>query len=245
MGLYIRVQVGFSFLRCSKNILNLFVTNYYSTINLCIIVLILNQILNLLPAMNKDQDLIRLASLARGDESVFSEIYRDYSDGLFKYISRILSDEDDAVDVIQETFIAFWELRGKMENVKSIKAYLFVMAKNLAFKRFRERIKQVALEDKLVEYYGDTDKSTEHTINERLLSSLIDQEINKLPVKRREVFVMSRKQHLSHKEIAEKLNISDQTVRKQIQHSLKTLRLKIDDDNLLFLKLIFMLPFIW
>lgn len=191
--------------------------------------------------MSKDH--IRLAKLACGDESVFSDIYKDYSDGLFKYVSRILNDEDDVVDIIQETFIAFWEFRLKLEEVRSIKAYLFVMAKNLAFKRLREYLKQETLQDKLIEYYGDTDISTEYKINERMLADLIEEEINKLPEKRREVFVLSRKEHLSHKEIAEKLNISDQTVKKQIQYSLKVLKHRIYAEYIFTLLFILLFSF--
>src|SRR5690606_17291029 len=67
-------------------------------------------------------------------------------------------------------------------------------------------------------------------IDARALSSLIDAEIEKLPEKMRQVFVLSRKENLSYKEIAERLKISDQTVKKQISNSLKYLRLKIDDE---------------
>lgn len=188
--------------------------------------------------MNKDLKLI-LTPLSEEDESVFSDTYKQYWQMLFRYVIRILPDEDDVADVVQETFVIFWEMRGKLDKIKSIKAYLLIIARNIAFKLLRERLKQSAVEDRLVEYYGDTDISTEQAIHERVLSGIIDAEINKLPEKMRNVFVLSRKEHLSYKEIAERLNISDQTVKKQIHNSLKCLRLKLDAEYISYLTLLF------
>lgn len=188
--------------------------------------------------MAKERDRIRLQQLIVGDESAFSEVYNAYWESLFKYVIRILPDEDEAADVIQETFTTFWELRDRLGKVKSIKAYLFIMARNLAFRRFRNKLKQFEMEDRLVAFYGTTDEGTERDIDARALSHLIDAEIDKLPEKMRQVFVLSRKENLSYKEIAERLKISDETVKKQISNSLKYLRLKIDDEYIPYLALL-------
>lgn len=188
--------------------------------------------------MTKEKDRIRLKQLMVADESAFSEIYREYWESLFKYVIRILPDEDDVADIVQETFITFWELRGNLEQVKSIKAYLFIMARNLAFRRFRHHLRQFEMENRLIAFYGKVDEGMEQDIDARALSSLIDAEIEKLPEKMRQVFVLSRKENLSYKEIAERLQISDQTVKKQISNSLKYLRLKIDDEYIPYLMLL-------
>src|SRR5690606_22896985 len=164
--------------------------------------------------MMKEKDRIRLKQLMVADESVFSELYHEYWESLFKYVIRILPDQDEVADVVQETFITFWELRSKLEQIKSIKAYLFIMARNIAFRRFRHRLKQFEVENQLVAFYGHADERTVQDIDARALSSLIDAEIEKLPEKMRQVFVLSRKENLSYKEIAERLKISDQTVKK-------------------------------
>jgi len=69
---------------------------------------------------------------------------------------------------------------------------------------------------------------TDHLIRERILMEIIEEGIAEMPQRMREVFEMSRKQHLSHKEIAEQLNISEDTVRKHIQNGLKILRPKLE-----------------
>jgi len=188
--------------------------------------------------MAKERDHIRLHQLLSGDEHAFSALYNQYWEALFKYVMRILPDQDEAADVLQETFVAFWELRSTLTKVKSIKAYLFVMARNFAFKRFREKLKRTEIVDKLVMFYGEPIESAEEALGAKELTNLLDAEIDKLPQRMREVFLLSRKEHLSYKEIAERLQISDLTVKKQINNALKNLRLKIDEDYIPYLILL-------
>lgn len=191
--------------------------------------------------MSKNKDQIFADQFIAGDETVFSEIYDEYWESLFKYVIRILPDQDDVADIIQETFISFWELRANIHSIRSIKGYLFVLARNLAFKRFRETARKSEIENRLVEFYAEADLCNEQNFELKELSDLINAEIEKLPEKMKEVFVLSRKHHLSYKEIAERLNISDQTVKKQIYNSLKSLRTKMDDEYIPYLCILFIL----
>ncbi len=185
--------------------------------------------------MSAKKEVLHSEKFERNSEVAFSAVYDAYWERLFRYVIRILPDEQDVADVVQETFIAFWESMGGLGKVKSIKAYLFVIARNLAFQRFREQLKQTAVENKLVDYYARFDDSTLTAMHTKELSDLIDAEVEKLPERMREVFTLSRKEHLSYKEIAERLKISDQTVKKQISKSLKYLRLKIDEEYIPYL----------
>ena len=175
------------------------------------------------------------------DEEMFSDLYDRYWERLFQYVIRILPDEDDVADVLQETFVTFWELRAQLGQVKSVKAYLFVMARNFAFKRFRERAKEVAVADRLVAFYGEVDENTAKSIYGKELNEWFEREVKRLPHRMREVFLLSRKEHLSYKEIAERLNISDQTVKKQINKSLKLLRLKLDEEYIPYLLILLLI----
>lgn len=190
--------------------------------------------------MSKNKDQIFADRFVAGDEAVFSEIYDEYWAAMFKYVIRILPDEEDVADVIQETFITFWELRTSI-HIRSIKGYLFVLARNLAFKRFKESIRKSEVEHRLVEFYAGEDLCNEQNFELKELADLLNAEIDKLPSKMKEVFVLSRKHHLSYKEIAERLNISDQTVKKQIYNSLKSLRTKMDDEYIPYLCVLLLL----
>ncbi|WP_257669920.1 RNA polymerase sigma factor [Parapedobacter tibetensis] len=186
----------------------------------------------------KSENTHRIRNLDTKSESSFSAIYDAYWERLFRFVIRILPDEDDVADVVQETFITFWEARTRLEHIKSVKSYLFVIARNLAFRRFREQLKYGDAANRLIDQYTEGADSTLATIHTRELSAIIDAEVEKLPERMREVFVLSRKEHLSYKEIAERLNISDQTVKKQISKSLRYLRLKLDVDYIPYLAIL-------
>ncbi|MFC6100015.1 RNA polymerase sigma factor [Olivibacter domesticus] len=188
--------------------------------------------------MGKIQDSECIRQLQEGNESAFTAIYEQYWASLFKYVIRILPEEDEVADVVQETFVTFWELRNRLAKVRSIKAYLFIMARNLAFRRFRENLRQETAGEHLVEFYANTEVSMELTIELKDLADLIDAEIGRLPEKMREVFVLSRKEHLSYQEIAERLEISDETVKKQISRALKYLRVRMDKSYIPYLTIL-------
>ncbi|MNY42681.1 RNA polymerase sigma factor [compost metagenome] len=69
--------------------------------------------------------------------------------------------------------------------------------------------------------------TTDNLLREKELIHLIEKEVSLLPPKMREVFELSRKEHLSHKEIAGRLNISDKTVKKQMNNAIKILKVKL------------------
>ncbi|PPL03403.1 RNA polymerase sigma factor [Parapedobacter indicus] len=192
-------------------------------------------------SLGRNQDRSRSGEAA--DEQLFSDIYDHYWERLFRYVIRILPDEDDVADVLQETFVTFWELRNQLERVKSVKSYLFTIARNLAFKRFRERAKEADFADRLVRHYGEADESTAESLYGKELNEWFDREVERLPERMREVVVLSRKEQLSYKEIAERLNISDQTVKKQISKSLKLLRLKLDEEYIPYLMLLLFIDY--
>ncbi len=177
------------------------------------------------------------------DEQLFSDIYDRYWERLFRYVIRILPDEDDVADILQESFVTFWEMRGRLEHVKSVKSYLFMIARNFAFKRFRERAKETDIVERLVKHHGEMHESTTESLYGKELNEWFDREMGRLPERMREVFVLSRKEHLSYKEIAERLNISDQTVKKQISKSLKLLRLKLDEEYIPYLMLVLFIDY--
>lgn len=163
-----------------------------------------------------------------GDELAFAEIYERYWGLLFHHILKMTKDKDETRDLIQDLFTNFWI---NIENIKSgtnIGAFLYVSARN--------KVINLIKHDKIKESYLSTLSTFytnhQHTVLEQLsakdLSIAIEKEIQNLPCKMREVFELSRKHYLSHKEIAEKLSISDKTVKKQINNAIKILRFKLN-----------------
>jgi len=173
-----------------------------------------------------DQELTVL--LKQGDRLAFSEIYSRHWHNLFLHAYKMLDNEDEAKDVIQELFISLWSKAADLRIKTNLKAYLYVSARNRVINHIR---KHRISDDFLTMIAGEMEEADDYTvqtIEERDLVALIDQEINLLPPRMKAVFEMSRKEFLSNKEIAARLGTSEETVKKQISNSIRTLKLKLN-----------------
>ncbi|RKE56984.1 RNA polymerase sigma-70 factor [Sphingobacterium detergens] len=159
-----------------------------------------------------------------------SALYHQYWESLFKQMMRILLDEDEAADVVQQTFLDLLEMKEKIPEIKSVKSFLFIMGRNLAFKKLRRKLVNDTYRDFYASQYKEASSLIEEWIVFKELDDLIEKEIGKLPNKMKEIFILSRHAEMSYSEIAKKLNISDKTVKKQISNALKLIRLKVDKD---------------
>lgn len=172
-----------------------------------------------------DKDLIKC--LSEGDERAFAEIYSRYKTILFLHARRMLNEDEQARDAVQEIFTTLWSKKGELQINTSLKSYLFSAVKHkvlnvLVHQKHVEKHMQVMLG-----VYNLGTESTDLLIQEKELGKLIEAEIQALPARMREVFVLSRKEELSNREIAQKMNIAEETVKKQIGYALKILRLRI------------------
>jgi len=185
--------------------------------------------------MSITHDTIVAQLLRQGDEKAFSILYDTLWESLFSYVIRVLQDREDSMDIVQETFIDLWQQRKALTNVSSIRSYIFSMARYKALRYIRLNIEKRDYLSSLAKFFDEYEKSSEAKLFTEELQGIIDAEVANLPQKMREVFFLSREKNLSYKEIAEQLNISDKTVKKQISNSLKILRLKLNDHNYLTL----------
>lgn len=172
-----------------------------------------------------DQYLVEL--LRANDSEAFSILYDKYWDKLYSIAFNRLQDRFEAEEVVQDIYTRLWKNREKLVIETEFSRYLSGAVKleiiNRLAKRARvlERVGQVAQRMYLVNDYDIHDR-----IDLQRLLNDVDQTIQALPKKCRIVFVMSRKEHLSHGAIAERLQISEKTVQKHITFALRTLREK-------------------
>jgi len=179
----------------------------------------------------KKTDLSNLADAAlislvkQGDREAFEVLYDRYSIKLYRQAYAILDDEEEAKDIVQELFVNLWNNVANIHSdVQSIQGYLYISNKNRIFKKLqRFKLKQ-AHQDYLSHAFQEATASSDVFLEAKEMKSKLDQQIAKLPAKMREIFLLSRDQHMSHKEIAEKLQISDKTVKKQINNALNIIR---------------------
>ena len=163
--------------------------------------------------------------LKSGDREAYTEIYGRYIFVLLNHAYNKTRSREEAKDTVHEVFVTLWAKRESLQ-VDNLAGYLFRSVRNVILNQVAHK----AVQDKYLlsmEQFAASQEIPDHLIREKQLMAIIEQEIAALPPKMREVFELSRKKHLSHKEIAEMLHISEQTVSKQVTNALKILRVKL------------------
>ncbi|MCW3464890.1 RNA polymerase sigma factor [Chitinophaga nivalis] len=165
--------------------------------------------------------------LAADSELAFAEIYRRYSRLLFGYACKKLQDPEEAKDIVQEIFVQLWNKRNTYSMQTSLAGYLYRSVRNRALDLFAHKKVADQYLTSLQHFLDQDNILTDHLVREKEITLLIEKEIAALPPKMREVFELSRKAHLSHREIADRLHISEQTVTKQVKKALKLLKVRL------------------
>ena len=174
------------------------------------------------------------------DETAFKIIYQRYRYRVYEYAKKWLTDTDEIEDVTSETFIKLWHRRKRLESYENIVGFLFLTVKNACLDILRHKKmkseKEVDIQNQINQYHDFSLME----IKEDFLK-LIYAEVEKLPLKMKEVFLLSFEEGLKPNVIAQLLNISVQTVSNQKSSALKILKQVLSDKPALIL--LFMLHF--
>ena len=170
-----------------------------------------------------------LVVLLREDNShSYTEIFERYNSVLLRHAFRLLSNDEEAYDVVQDVFLQLWQKRNEINITSSLSSYLFTAVKNRIFKLFAHQKVVIRYAESISAFMIEGYNLVEDALLEKELSELIKKEIEALPPRMREVFLLNKKEELSYKEIAERLKITDQTAKQQVYKALKILKPKID-----------------
>ncbi len=172
-----------------------------------------------------DTELVAL--LKEGDQPAYTVIYHKYFDSLYLHVCQRLGNAEEAKDIIHELFAQLWNKRDHLQIKSSLSGYLHTAVRNRVLDYIAHQQTESRYVESLQGYLQQGYYLTDHLIREKQLNALIDQGINELPPKMKIIFELSRKEVLSNKEIAQKLGLSEQTVKKQIHYALKILRGKL------------------
>lgn len=164
-----------------------------------------------------------LCLLQEGDEKSLEVIVLRYWEALYIVAFKILNDRHSCEDVIQEIFIKIWQNREKLKVSYSLKAYLFAATRYEVYRQIKLHIqKQDRLE---LGYFNSIEKYNPHNELEYIeLLSSVERIVDSLPERCREIYLLSREEQLSHKEISLRLKISTKTVENHITIALGRLR---------------------
>ncbi|RXK86504.1 RNA polymerase sigma-70 factor [Filimonas effusa] len=185
-------------------------------------------------------DKVLLDRLSGGDEGALNDIYLLYWEGLFLSAFNVLKDKAACEDILQDLFLQLWQKRNQIQINSSLSAYLYTAVRYNVFRHIRTgKVRN--------ELFMHIDERVEGLVTEQMvaaeereLNQKVAQAVAALPEKCREVYILSREEELSHKEIASKLNISTKTVENQITIALKRVRSSLNTLSivvLLFLSL--------
>jgi RNA polymerase sigma-70 factor (family 1) len=164
---------------------------------------------------------------AKDEQKAFRELYDKYWEPLYKNALYRLGSDADAQDMVQEVFIGLWRNKNSIQNIGSLSAYLFTALKYTIIKRIYRQAKKGIMVPLSVEELEHVELTTEELLQYKELQSVIANEVANLPTRMQQVYHLSRNELLSTKEIAQRLNLSEQTVKNTLSAALKRLREKL------------------
>ncbi|HDS06121.1 MAG TPA: RNA polymerase sigma-70 factor [Bacteroides sp.] len=172
-----------------------------------------------------------LNRIREGDREGFRLLFDLYYKRLCLYLSHTLEDPNTAEDLVQEVFLYLWKNRGRIRITSSLSGYLFTSAHHLCIEHIRKlRLKEsyrremeMKIRESEVMLKHASDFSFD-SLDLKEVQAVIENTVAGLPEKTREIFLMSRREFLSHAEIAVKLDVSVKTVEYHITNALKKLR---------------------
>ena len=165
-----------------------------------------------------------LGNLAKGDASAFKEVYGKFNKKIYTVVLKMLKSKVLAEEVTQEVFLKLWRYNQQFNDFDHMEAWLRTTAKNLSLNTFRK----VALEKKLSEQafrqFNETHNITEEAILLNDTKKQLGAAIEKLPSQQREIYILCQQDGLKYEEVADRLNISVNTVKTHMKRALASIR---------------------
>jgi RNA polymerase sigma-70 factor, ECF subfamily len=177
--------------------------------------------------------------------SAYTVLFKKYANKIYHLALYYYHNKEDAEEVVQEVFLKIWIKRKAIKDPAAFPSLLYTTAKNMIYDSFKKQVHIKAYTEhlNLCDFYKQT-QNTEETVIYNELETYYEELLKRIPEKRREVFIMSRKQGLTHQEIADQLNISIRTVEEHVRQSIKYLKKLIEERYQFILISILLLYFI-
>jgi len=170
-----------------------------------------------------NSDIEIMQGLGRGDKKALTVLYSNYWKILYVSSYNLLKDKEVCEEIVQDVFVDIWNKRKDIKIKVSLKSYLYACVRYKVFSQFRtNKIRRVEL-------FEDLDRRIQYTTPEtKIMHDELKEHVNliveSLPEKCKRVYILSRNEQLSHKEIADQLGISVKTVENHITNALRVLR---------------------
>ena len=180
--------------------------------------------------MKVNEELLLVSQLINSDKKAFDALYHKYSQKLFRFALSFLKNEEDSKGIVQEVFLRVWNKRHDIDCTKSFQSFLFKVSYNLIIDHFRFKLKETEYRKFLKDHFNSNIISPSSYTDCEIINGMIKEAIEALPKKRKNIFVLSRENGYSHKEISKQMGISVKTVENQITLSIKQIKTKLGED---------------
>jgi RNA polymerase sigma-70 factor (ECF subfamily) len=168
---------------------------------------------------------ILIDQLRHGDRKAFDQLFHRYQQATLNFCIALLKDYNEAENIVQESFIKIWEIRNRLDPEKKFSSYLFTIVRNKSFDYFHRVKKEQTLRQQLWANLQEFHHLPQNPDENREIP--LENMIASLPPKRRKIISLIIEHGKSHKEIAEELNISVNTVKNQMVKAKKYLQKKL------------------
>ena len=185
--------------------------------------------------INKHQEEILLKEVAKGSETAFADLYNNWQGPLSAFIFKVTQSPEMAAEVVQDVFLKIWMSRETLAEIQNFKAYLFVISRNHALNVLKKTMRQIK---QLNEFGMQTTNSIETSEEQIEIYSLLDEAIDKLSQRQREIYLMHRQQRLTYVQIAETLGIGRESVKTHLQLAVKSISKYLNEKVVILLLLI-------
>ncbi len=171
-------------------------------------------------------DLSLFAEIAQGNEEAFSCLFYRYAPPVHAFVEGIVKQETLASEIVQDVFLRIWQKRDQLEGIERPSSWIYRIASNMALTHFRRQ----QIETRILETVKQQNTrlsqadSLTKVLDAKELNSLINAAVKQLPAQRQNIFILARHEGLSRKEVAEKLGISENTVKNQLVIALKAIQ---------------------
>lgn len=169
--------------------------------------------------------------LKEGNEPAFREVFDRYFRRLYTFSFRFLKNREQAEEVVNDALLSVWVNRDKLNTELSVLPFLYTVTRRLALNVLRNIATSQKAVDELWINMQELSNETEETVLLHDLKQFTEQALIHLPSQQQIIFRMSRYDELSYDEIAEKLNISRNTVKNHLVAALKTLRTHFNESD--------------
>jgi RNA polymerase sigma-70 factor (ECF subfamily) len=159
-----------------------------------------------------------LTAFCMGDQNAYAEIYNHYRGAVYDFLYSLTRSQEIAEDITHNVFIALWEKREKIDPLKGIRRYLYILARNMAMLHFRKK-KNERIHFTHTWLDAIQDIAPDELLMAKEADLLVDVAIARMPKIRKQIFIMFYKEGLNYAQIAHTLNMNKATVANHLSNA--------------------------